>query len=167
MDAPAIDYHAIATARRKVDPDIRFAHESRLKKAQIKAEVSKLRAANEAIKLELESARLELATRPARSDADMAGLPELAGLWSALVRDDGAKVSERLEASRLLADALGLTKGGARSAGGDAETREVVSAVVLESALAVALAREREATRARMRAGGMGEDAINAILGEE
>lgn len=159
---PTVDMHALAANRRALDPDLKYAHDKRLERARVRADVSKLRAANEALALDLEAARLELASRPVRSDADVAGLPELAGLWSALVRDEGANVRDRLEASRLLADALGLTKGGARDAGGDASDRETVSAVVIESALATERARLRRA----LEAAGSAPEVIAAALGE-
>lgn len=163
MDATP-DLYASAVARRKVDPDLKFAAENRLERARLRSETAKARAANEAMALELEAARLELARRPARADEDIAGLPELAGLWSGLVRDEGAKVGDRLEASRLLADALGITKGGAKDAGGG--VAEAVSAVVLESSAIAARAAERDRTRARMLAAGMDPATIAAILGE-
>ena len=162
MDMAPVDLHASATARRKVDPDLRHACENRLQRAQIRADVSKLRAANEAIKLELEAARLELAAKPPPAPA--AGLNELVALWSGYVLNPGAKSSDALEASRLLADALGITKGGARDTG--AGTAEAVSAVVLESSAIAARAAERDRVRARMLAGGMTPEAIAAILGE-
>lgn len=158
----AVDMHALAVQRRAVDPDLKFAHEKRLERAKLRSETAKMRAANEALKLDLEAARLELASRPARADGDMAGLPELAGLWSSLVRDEGAKVGDRLEASRLLADALGITKGGARDTG--AATAEAVSAVVLESAAIAARAAERDRLRARLAASGLPPEVIAGII---
>lgn len=161
-DAKRVDMHALATARRKVDPDLKYACDSRMARAELRADVAKLRAANESMALELEAARLELAAKPPPAPA--AGLSELVALWSGYVLNPGAKSSDALEASRLLADALGITKGGARDTGSG--TAEAVSAVVLESAAIAARAAERDRTRARMVAAGMDAATIAAILGE-
>lgn len=133
-------------------------------RAELNAELVRERLEVERMRLELESARLELTKRPPA--APVAGVGDLLGLWSGYVLspDSAGKSSDVLDASKLLADALGVTKGGARDTGGG--LAEAVSAVVLESSAIAARAAERDRTRARMLAAGMDAATIAAILGE-
>ena len=104
MEAPPI---SMTPPKRGRDPDRIAAMNQRSRE---KTERAKLAAEVKREELKLKREAREAAMKP--PPAPVAGLPELVALWSGFILDPAAKGSDALEASRLLADALGLTKGG-------------------------------------------------------
>lgn len=114
---------------------------------------------------ERQSARLEAArVAPPAPDAPPATPAEILARLSDVIRDPNSRAGDVLDASRLILDAMGALRGGARDAAGGETARELVESVVAGSIEATARARERDAISARLRAAGMSEDAILAAV---